>query len=250
MIIIPARLDSSRFNKKILADIFGVPMAIATALRVCKIDNVIIATDCDELCDMAKKYNIKTYKSTTHHESGTDRINEVANDLNLSDDEIIINVQADEPFIEPEIVLQLQQNIKKLQIQNIDNFIMASCFKMVNKKEAINPNLVKVVINKNNKALYFSRSIIPFNRDECDSKSDKKIYKAHLGLYAFDKKSLNIFCNLNTKKLQLEHKEKLEQLRVLESAYDIHMIEVKSKSFGIDTKQDLELALKIYKPKM
>jgi len=194
MILIPARQNSSRFNNKILAPIFGIPMAIATALRVSDIDDVVIATDSDELCNEAKKYNIKTYKSTTNHNSGTDRINEVANALNLPDDEIVINVQADEPFIEPFILKELKNTMNNMQ-KSLE-FKMASCFKIVDAKQAQDPNLVKVVTDSYNRALYFSRSIIPFVRDD-DSQDIK--YKAHLGIYAYTKRSLNIFCSLNTK---------------------------------------------------
>jgi len=240
MILIPARQNSSRFNNKILAPIFGIPMAIATAIRVSDIDDVVIATDSDELCNEAKKHNIKTYKSTTTHNSGTDRINELANHLGLDDDEIVINVQADEPFIEPYILQELKDAMNKLDSSL--GFKMASCYKIVTKAQAQDPNLVKVVTNNQNKALYFSRSLIPFVRDE-----DVDVaYKAHLGIYAYTKKSLNIFCELNAKELVLEEQEKLEQLRVLEGGYDISMIEVKTNSFGIDTKEDLQKAIKAH----
>ena len=104
MIIIPARLESSRFPQKILADIQGVPMVIATANRVKEIDRVAIATDSEEVVSLVKSYGYDAVMTSVVHQSGTDRINEAAGKLGVGEDEIIINVQADEPFIEPEVV--------------------------------------------------------------------------------------------------------------------------------------------------
>lgn len=237
MIIIPARLASTRFPNKILADIFGVPMVIATAKRVCEIDDVIIATDSEEVVKISKRYNIKAILTRTSHNSGTDRINEAVNTLGLNDNDVVINVQADEPFIEKEVV----QAVKESVLKNIkNNFVMSSCYKKITKKEAEDINLVKVVIGKNQNALYFSRSVIPYDRD-----GNFNEYFGHLGIYGFNKKSLNEFCSLSY--APLEHIEKLEQLRALYHEKSIKMVEVSTKSFGIDTKEDLEKARKIFK---
>ena len=104
MIIIPARLNSSRFANKILVDIFGLPMVIRTAKQVSSLDKVVIATDTKEVYDLAKEHGFEAVMTSVEHNSGTDRINEAVNSLNLSDDEIIVNVQADEPFIEIDVV--------------------------------------------------------------------------------------------------------------------------------------------------
>ena len=109
MIIIPARLESSRFPRKILADIGGVPMVIATANRVKDIDKVAIATDSEEVVEIVKSYGFEAVMTSVVHQSGTDRINEAAQKLGIPEDEIIINVQADEPFIEPEVVQKVYQ---------------------------------------------------------------------------------------------------------------------------------------------
>lgn len=237
MIIIPARLASTRFPNKILTDIFGLPMVIRTAKAVENVDKVVIATDSKEVISIAKKYNIDAILTSAFHNSGTDRINEAADKLKLDENETVINVQADEPFIEPEIVKSVKNRVETLA-KNYD-FTMVSCYKKVNILEAKDPNLVKVVLDLNNKALYFSRSPIPYDRE------DKKIsYFAHLGIYGFTCKSLKEFCSFD--EAPLESIEKLEQLRALYNGKKIDMIEVKSKSFGIDTKDDLQKALKIF----
>lgn len=240
MIIIPARLKSSRFENKILADILGLPMVIRTARRVENLDDVIIATDSDEVINLAKSYNIKAVLTSTTHQSGTDRINEAVNNLNLDDDEIVINVQADEPFIEVEVVKAVIDDIKRLKKQNRE-FIMSSCYKEISSTLADDPNHVKVVCDKFNDAIYFSRAKIPYNRDHYN---ENTTYKGHLGIYGFTKKSLNYFCSLNS--TPIEDIEKLEQLRAIANDKKISMIKVDSKSFGIDTKEDLENALRVF----
>jgi len=237
MIIIPARLNSSRFENKILVDILGVPMVIRTAKRVEKLDEVVIATDSQEVIELAKKHNIKAVLTSTTHQSGTDRINEAASILNLDENDIVVNVQADEPFIEPEVVQAVIKKVKQLQTRD---FTMASCYKEISSNLADDPNHVKVICDENDDAIYFSRSKIPYHRDHYDD----TLYKGHLGIYGFTKKSLEIFCNL--KASILESTEKLEQLRAISSGHKIAMVKVDSKSFGIDTKEDLDNAIKIF----
>ena len=234
MIIIPARLGSTRFPKKVLADIGGTPMVVATANAVQSVDNVAVATDSKEVLEVCESYNIKAVMTSSEHKSGTDRINEAAARLGLDDSEIIINVQADEPFIEPEIVEKLKQLV---EVSKNDNRIMiCSAYKAISKKDAKDPNIVKVITDESGFAIYFSRSMIPYDRDgEFDS------YKGHLGLYGFTRKMLEKFCNLPH--APLEHIEKLEQLRALSHGYAIAMTEVKTESFGIDTPEDLKRAI-------
>ena len=235
MIIIPARIGSSRFPNKVLADIGGIPMVIRTAKAVEDIDDVAIATDSQDVIDIAHKYNIKAVMTKKDHQSGTDRIYEAAQKLELGENEIIINVQGDEPFIETEVV----QAIYNLTKKNKDNerIMMNSCYKMINNPEADDPNIVKVVTDEADIALYFSRAKIPYPRDHhFDS------YKGHLGIYGFTVKSLRQFCMLSS--APLEHIEKLEQLRALYYGYEVAMTEVKTESFGIDTPEDLEKAIK------
>jgi 3-deoxy-manno-octulosonate cytidylyltransferase (CMP-KDO synthetase) len=237
MIIIPARLNSSRFENKILVDILGLPMVIRTAKQVQTLDKVVIATDCNEVIDLAKKYGIDAVMTSSKHQSGTDRINEAANILNLNDDEIIINVQADEPFIEPEVIQHVINRIKKVK-NNQEDILMVSCHKKIDSELADDPNHVKVLLNENSEAIYFSRSKIPYHRDHYNNSN----YLGHLGIYAFTKQTLNTFCNLTPS--ILENTEKLEQLRAISHGHKIAMVEVSSRSFGIDTQQDLENAIK------
>ncbi|HIP13661.1 MAG TPA: 3-deoxy-manno-octulosonate cytidylyltransferase [Arcobacter sp.] len=240
MIIIPARLKSSRFENKILVDILGLPMVIRTAKQVSSLDKVVIATDSQEVIKLAASYNIEAVMTSEDHQSGTDRINEAVDNLNLNDDEIVINVQADEPFIETEVVQAVIDDIKRLKHTH-RNFIMSSCYKEISSNLADDPNHVKVVCDENHDAIYFSRAKIPYNRDHYN---DDTKYKGHLGIYGFTKKSLNNFCSLN--QTALEDIEKLEQLRAIANDKKISMIKVDSKSFGIDTKEDLANALKVF----
>ena len=235
MIIIPARLSSSRLPNKVLADINGTPMIIRCAKIAKKVDDVAIATDSKEVIEICDKYGFKAVLTDKNHKSGSDRIKEAADILGLKKDDLIINMQGDEPFLEPEILEKVKNKLKNIK----DEFKMASCYKEINELDAEDPNLVKVVIDQYSNALYFSRSKIPYNRDNVSH-----IYKGHIGIYGFNKKSLDIFVNL---KGHLEHIEKLEQLRVIENGFKIKMIKVKTKSFGIDTKEDLQKAIKYAK---
>jgi 3-deoxy-manno-octulosonate cytidylyltransferase (CMP-KDO synthetase) len=239
MIIIPARLNSSRFENKILVDILGLPMVIRTAKQVSALDRVVIATDSQVVIDLAKEHGFEAVMTSSAHQSGTDRINEAANILNLSDDEIIINVQADEPFIEPEVVQSVINRVQQVK-QNNENTMIVSCHKKISSELADDPNHVKVLLDNNNNAIYFSRSKIPYHRDHHESSS----YCGHLGIYGFTKKSLNEFCLL--KSAPIEHIEKLEQLRAIYFGHTVAMVEVSSKSFGIDTQEDLKNAIKIF----
>jgi len=237
MIIIPARIGSSRFPNKVLADIGGMPMVVRTAKAVEEIDDVAIATDSQEVVDIASKFNIKATLTSSSHNSGTDRIFEASTKLGLKDDDIIINVQGDEPFIEKEVV----QTIYDLTKSNLSNpkILMNSCYKIIPNPYADDPNIVKVVTDDSDIALYFSRNKIPYPRDHHFDR-----YKAHIGIYGFSYASLKKFCSLSP--APLEDIEKLEQLRALYHGYEVAMREVESKSFGIDTPQDLERALKIH----
>jgi len=240
MIVIPARLNSSRFENKILVDILGLPMVIKTAMQVSALDKVVIATDSLEVLDLAKIHGYEAVLTSNTHQSGTDRINEAVNKLDLQDDEIIINVQADEPFIEPEVVKAVINRVKEVK-KNNENTMIVSCYKKITSDLADDPNHVKVILDENSKAIYFSRAKVPYHRDHYENSS----YNGHLGIYGFTKKSLNDFCSLKPSKL--EKIEKLEQLRAIDNGYSIAMVEVDSKSFGIDTQEDLENALRIFK---
>ncbi|MDH5464378.1 MAG: 3-deoxy-manno-octulosonate cytidylyltransferase [Thiovulaceae bacterium] len=237
MIIIPARLESTRFPKKVIADIGGLPMVIRTAKQVAHLDDVCIATDSQEVIDICEEHGIKAMMTSTTHKSGTDRINECATLLNMADNELVINLQADEPFIEPEVVEAMIDRLQKLHAQKSD-FVMASCYNAINNETADDPNLVKVVLDDEQNAIYFSRSMIPYNR------SGNANYFGHLGIYGFDKKSLQKFCTLDD--APIEDIEGLEQLRAIYHSKKISMVKVASTSFGIDTIEDLDRAKRIF----
>ncbi|MDD3463485.1 MAG: 3-deoxy-manno-octulosonate cytidylyltransferase, partial [Sulfurospirillaceae bacterium] len=234
MIIIPARMASTRFPNKVLADINGLPMFIATAKQVEKLDNVAIATDSSKVVDIAKEYGFEAILTSNEHQSGTDRINEAAQKLLLDENEVIVNVQADEPFIEPSVVQKVIKRVKKAQ-ELKEDIMMTSCYKLIDKSFATDPNHVKVIVDYQNYAIYFSRSKIPYDREE------HLEYFGHLGIYGFTKRSLQEFCALPCS--PLENIEKLEQLRAIYFGKKIAMIMVESRSFGIDMTEDLKKAL-------
>lgn len=237
MIIIPARLASTRFPQKVIADIGGLPMVVRTAKRVAHLDRVVVAADDEKIIAICKEHGVEAMLTSTTHKSGTDRINECANILKLDDNEIIVNVQADEPFIEPEVVELLMRKLKSLQ-EKSEPFIMGSCYNAINAESAEDPNLVKVVLDSDNNAIYFSRSLIPYNR------SGRANYFGHIGIYGFSKKSLKEFCNLAD--APIEDIEGLEQLRAIHHQKKITMLKVASTGFGIDTKEDLARAIEIF----
>lgn len=237
MIIIPARLASTRFPQKVLADIGGLPMVVRTAKAVEHLDKVVVAADDEKIIETCKEHGVKAMLTSTTHKSGTDRINECANILNLDEDEIIINVQADEPFIETEVVESLINRLKELQAKK-EPFIMGSCYNSINAESAKDPNLVKVVLDSDDNAIYFSRSLIPYNRN------GRANYFGHIGIYGFSKKSLKEFCNLSD--APIEDIEGLEQLRAIYHQKKIAMLKVASTGFGIDTPNDLARAIEIF----
>ena len=233
MIIIPARLKSTRLENKILKEIRGLPMFIATAKRVSEVDEICIAVDDEKVFQIAQEYKFKAILTSKNHQSGTDRLNEACQKLGLKDDELIINVQADEPFIEPFNIAKFK-DFATLALQN--KAFMASCFKEVGAKECEDSNLVKVVTNLQGDALYFSRSKIPYEREKYSN------FKAHLGIYAYSVKSLREFCKFEPSRL--EKAEKLEQLRALENGKNIKMLQIETKSIGIDSEEYYKRALR------
>lgn len=227
-IIIPARYASTRFPGKALADIDGKPMIQHVYSRcelVKDIDNVIVATDDTRVKEAVEAFGGKVVMTSLDHKSGTDRIAEVAKDLDV---DIIVNVQGDEPLIEPKAI---EQAIKPFYE---DESVMISTLmtKINNEEEYNNPNVVKVVTDKDGFALYFSRSLIPFPRN----KGQNSVYK-HIGLYAYRKDFLIHLSEME--QTSLEKAESLEQLRVLENGYKIKVVETNYDTIGVDTPEDL-----------
>lgn len=225
--VIPARLGSTRLSRKVLRDIAGKPMVqrVYEAAKKCALlQDVIIATDADEVMQLAQANGWKAQMTSSAHRSGTDRVNEVAQRVPA---DVYVNIQGDLPLLRPE---QVEALLKPMQRPEV----MVSTVKTPCKPEEIgNPNAVKVVTDKNGRALYFSRSTIPYDRDRAGSIQ----YFKHLGLYAYRKAALERFCSLPESKL--EAAERLEQLRLLENGIDIYVEETPFGSVEVDTEEDL-----------
>lgn len=219
-------------------------MVVRVAQVAKEVDEVVVACDDSSVKEVCEKYGFKAVLTSKNHESGTDRIAECARILGLGCDEIVINLQGDEPFIEKEVIQKLKNLMESRAKESGAIPFMGSCMKAVSKEEAADPNLVKVVLNKAGEAIYFSRAAIPYDRENILDSHKEWRYFGHLGIYAFSGGSLQEFCNLP--KSSLEEIEKLEQLRAIENQKTIVMAEVSSKSFGIDTKEDLKRALEIF----
>ncbi len=231
--LIPARLNSTRLEKKLIKNLDGVPIIVRTAQNIIStklFDNVVVITDSDEIIDILKKFKIKFLKSKLKHKTGTDRIAEFSNKFKS---DIIINVQGDEPFVLKEDLLKIINKFKS-DIENKIN-VISLMTKLISDEEIGNPNNVKVVIDKNNNSLLFSRSIIPFNRVE----NDINYYK-HIGIYAFRNSFLNKFKKY--KQTNLELSEMIEALRIIEHGDNIHMIEIDHEQISIDTIDDFNKA--------
>ncbi|HLP11141.1 MAG TPA: 3-deoxy-manno-octulosonate cytidylyltransferase [Flavobacteriales bacterium] len=234
--IIPARFASTRFPGKPLVDIGGKSMiqrVYEQAQKAKGITKIIVATDDERIEKAVKKFGGNVVMTSPHHQSGTDRCAEV---VKYTDEEfdIVINVQGDEPFIHPE---QIEQVAKTLAQHNTE---IASLVRLVkNNDDVFDPSKVKVTLDYTKKALYFSRSPIPFNRNAGDKNwiSDTDYY-LHVGIYGYRADVLREISALPTGKLELS--ESLEQLRWLENGYAIHMDITSHESYGIDTPEDLE----------
>ncbi|MBU0994519.1 MAG: 3-deoxy-manno-octulosonate cytidylyltransferase [Proteobacteria bacterium] len=234
--IIPARYDSERFPGKPLALIQGKPMFFHVYSRAAKcerLSKVILATDDDRIMAAANAWEVPCVMTRKDHASGTDRVLEAAGKLSIPDDAVVINIQGDEPALEPDILTQLILPFNDANIQ------VTTPIRPIDENEAKNPDRVKVVFDRNRKALYFSRSVIPFPRDH-----KKKRYYGHIGLYAFRMKTLIQFVSLGAS--ILEKTEKLEQLRLLENGIPIHVIETDYQSIGVDRPEDIAIVEQLF----
>ena len=240
--VIPARYASTRFHAKLLQDLGGKSVILTTyqaAKETQLFDDVFVVTDSNLIFDEIVSNGGKAIMSIKEHESGSDRIAEAV--VNLAVD-IVINVQGDEPFINKEPLEKIIEVFKNDTDKKVD---LASLMREITIDEDIdNPNNVKVVVDQNNFALYFSRSVIPYPRE----KNVGVRYFQHIGIYAFRKQALLDFYSLPMK--SLEASEKLEQLRYLEFGKRIKMIETNHVGIGIDTIEDLEKARIFMKSKI
>jgi 3-deoxy-manno-octulosonate cytidylyltransferase (CMP-KDO synthetase) len=230
--VIPARYSSTRFEGKVLASIMGKPMiqhVWERAKQVRTLDEVIIACDNEEVANVSREFGAKVVMTSKGHASGTDRIAEVVNPLDVK---IIVNIQGDEPLIHPTMI----DSVARALIDD-PKISMATIMKRIENPELINdPNVVKVVVDRNNFALYFSRAAIPHLA--LNSEVKEPVYFKHIGLYGYTKDFLFTYKNIPVS--NLESIEKLEQLRVLEEGFKIKVVETKFDTIGVDTPMDLE----------
>lgn len=230
--MIPARYGATRFPAKLMQDLCGKPVIVHTYQRVADtnlFDQVYVVTDDDRIEKAIHEVGGKVIRSQKEHNSGSDRLAEASKDLEV---DIIVNVQGDEPFTDAE---NLKKVIDIFTNDSQRNIAVASLMECITNPEDIaNPNNVKVVVNKFNEALYFSRSIIPFPRDP----NIAVPYYKHIGIYAYRKDALQQFTQLPPS--LLEETEKLEQLRYLENGFKIRLALTNIPTIGIDTPEDLE----------
>ncbi len=237
--MIPARYQASRFPAKLMQDLAGKPVIVRTyeaAVNTQLFDEVYVVTDSPTIAEVIQGINGKVIMSKNQHESGSDRIAEAVEDMEV---DIVINVQGDEPFIDGVSLQKIIDVFKKDSEKEID---LASLMTPITDWEEIsNPNTVKVIVDNQNFALYFSRSPIPYPRD----KEVQATYYKHKGIYAFRKRALMDFKKLPM--LTLEAKEKIEAIRFLEYGKKIKMVETHVTGIEIDTPEDLERARTVWK---
>ena len=229
---IPSRYASTRFPGKSLATIAGKPMIQRTygcAARCPGISEVYVVTDDKRIFERVEDFGGKAVMTKEKHPSGTDRIAEAVEILGLADEDIIVNIQGDQPFFSPSVISDMVKPLIE------DNTIPMSTLKYrINDPEEINnSNIVKVVSDNNDFALYFSRSTVPFYREK---NSEQEYYK-HLGFYAYRKDFILEFSRMPSGKL--ENAEKLEQLRAMENGYRMKVVETDFDSIEVDTMEDL-----------
>jgi 3-deoxy-D-manno-octulosonate cytidylyltransferase len=236
--VIPARLEASRFPRKLLQDLGGQPVIVRTyeaTLNTGLFDEVWVATDAEEIYTLMKTKTNHVFMSQKEHSCGSDRIAEAVQNIEAS---IVVNVQGDEPFTNKESLAKLLHVFEEDKEGRIDLASLMTPLK--NLEDVHNPNNVKVITDKENLALYFSRSPIPYHRDE----SINVTYFRHIGIYAFRKQALLDF--YTQPMTPLESAEKIECIRYLENGKRLKMVEVDEISVGIDTPEDLEEAQKLW----
>ena len=242
--VIPARYQSTRLPAKPLVDLLGKTMVERVALQALKsgASRVIVATDDQRIVDaLANVANIEICLTSATHESGTDRLAEVCELYQFSDNEIIVNVQGDEPLIPPAVISQVATNLHNSSVASVATLSAP----ITDFEDVFNVNAVKVVCDKNGLALYFSRATIPWDRDNFSEENQKRAnvdqsnLQRHIGIYAYRVSFLKQYTKLSVS--PLESIEKLEQLRVLWHGFKIHVQQaVEVPPAGIDTADDLQ----------
>lgn len=250
--IIPARYGSTRFEGKLLQDLCGKPVIQHTwenAKKSKSIEDLIIATDDKRIYNTARGFGAKVTYTSKAHKSGSDRLTEVVSSI---DTKVVVNIQADEPFIHPSMI----DDVVSPFLKDKSLHMATLCHKIKKTEDLLDPNVVKVVMDRKGFVLYFSRLAIPYApRTTHESEAQRSLPKGdaqrtmnhykHIGLYAYTKDFLFTFKSLPQSRL--EKIEKLEQLRVIENGYKIKVVETKHDTVGIDTPEDLVKAIEVIK---
>ena len=232
--IIPARYQSNRFEGKPLANICGKPMiqhVVERAQRVKIVSRVVVATDDTRIGECVESFGGEYVLTRNDHVSGTDRLAEAAEKIGISEHDVVVNIQGDQPLFPEEVIDQVAGPLLEDPALPMSTLI----YKIIRREEILDPNHVKTVFNKDNFALYFSRAPIPFQRNPEDGETPT--YYKHLGFYAYRKGFLLSFVALPEG--EWERFEKLEQLRALEYGYRIKVILTEHDSIEVDTPEDL-----------
>ena len=239
-VVIPARYASSRLPGKPLLDIAGKPMVqhVYERASTCGAHSVVVATDDDRIAEAVTGFGGEVCLTSAEHPSGTDRLAEVVQMMGYPDEDIIVNMQGDEPLIPPSLIQQVALDLKEFS----DASISTICTPIDTAEELFNPNIVKVIMDKQHYAIYFSRAAIPWHRDAF--MQDKKSmpadaqYQRHLGIYAYRSSFLKHYSSLKIS--PLEQIESLEQLRAIWHGFRIHVsVAAEPPGMGVDTEADL-----------
>lgn len=240
-VVVPARFASTRLPGKPLLDIAGKPMVVRVAAQAAKsqANEVVIATDHAEIMHSAQQHGVSVVMTREDHVSGTDRIAEVVQTMGWPDDVIVVNVQGDEPLIDPVLINEVAQTLA-----SDPQAVMSTACHPIHEAEVFqNPNVVKVVFNAKQQALYFSRAAIPFARD--DEYQQTVVAHRHIGIYAYRVGFLKQYASLPV--TALEKIESLEQLRVLYHGYQIAVtVTAHAPASGVDTQDDLDLVRAVF----
>jgi 3-deoxy-manno-octulosonate cytidylyltransferase (CMP-KDO synthetase) len=236
--IIPARYGSSRLPGKILLEIAGKPMiqwVYERARRSLSLDRLVVATDDDRIFDCVNGFGGEALPTSPAHLSGTDRVAEAAQKLKVKDEDLVVNIQGDQPLFEPAMIDEVVEPFR----QDPTLLMGALVYPIRSAEELSNPSVVKVVMDKKGLALYFSRSPMPYVM----APNDRPRYYKHIGPYAYQKHFLIRFTQME--RGELERAESLEQLRALENGYRIRVVETRYDSQEVDTPEDLEKVRRI-----
>lgn len=238
IVVIPARYQSTRLPGKALLSLAGKPIIqhVVERAQQSAAKEVYVATDNDKIRDVCESFGAKVCMTDATHPSGSDRIEEVTRLIELRESDIVVNVQGDEPMIPPAVIDQVAENLK-----NQTEAGLCTLYEIIdNEADVNNPNVVKVITDSQDMALYFSRAAVPYRRDE-----DAEVtYKRHIGLYAYRTSALRNFVSWPVG--ELEHIEKLEQLRFMENGIKIHLAQsCEAIPPGVDTEEDFQMLKKI-----